>query len=154
MGVRNASGELGSMADRPENLAVYFRDVQWQLERPHLLPSHVDRIHSEIPVPTDSLCYPMLSKTLRRLKVGKASGHDDIPPDFGKPYYMTRGPWMSCCFSKMNVGEQSPSQKAGKSQRWCCSSKRAMLHCRAATSHFLASGWIQDYRPIDPPAHA
>ena len=82
--VRNQSGLLVDTAQRPEALAEYFAEVQWQVRFANLSPEKEDVIHAELPISIDMFTLKELQRVLKKLKMGKASGHDDVVPEFWK----------------------------------------------------------------------
>ena len=83
-GVRNLRGELTSTAERAETLAEYFEKVQWQVRFPELLPTASDALGDVLPVCTGDIQESEVCEALRKLKVGKAAGPDQMPPEFWK----------------------------------------------------------------------
>jgi len=70
------------ISERPDTMAKYFSDVQWKVQFANLCPDGIYLIHSEIPISVDAFSHAELHRVLDKLKNGKASGYDDIPPDF------------------------------------------------------------------------
>lgn len=82
--VRNANGEVVDTNARPDTMGHYFETVQWQVRFPELVPDSEGIIHPILPIACGSFSFDELDFVLRKLKYGKASGHDDIPAEFWK----------------------------------------------------------------------
>ena len=82
LNMKDMSGNFVDTSERPDTMAKYFSDVQWKVQFANLCPDGIYLIHSEIPISVDAFSHTEVHRVLDKLKNGKASGHDDIPPDF------------------------------------------------------------------------
>ena len=79
----NNAGEVVDTALRAETFAEHLETVQWAV-RPSLACEPRPPLGPEIPVSTEPFVREEVVSVLRKLRKGKAAGHDDIPPDFWK----------------------------------------------------------------------
>ena len=82
--MRDAEGNLVDTENRPNTMARYFESIQWQVRFPTLVPEKENLLHGILPVRLTKFSLEELGVVLRKLKLGKASGHDDVPSDFWK----------------------------------------------------------------------
>ena len=84
MFVCEVDGVIVDTAERPDTLAKYFANVTWQVRFAELLPTRGNKIHESLQIKTGKLSTNEFDYVLNKLKVGKANGHDDVPPEFWK----------------------------------------------------------------------
>ena len=65
-------------------MADYFENVQWKVSFAELVPEMQYNLGDDLPVKCVNFFIEELRAALRCLAAGKASGIDDIPPDFWK----------------------------------------------------------------------
>lgn len=82
--LRDPSGEIVGMSERGGTMAEYLENVQWQVRFASLVPADGEVIHQDLQISDDVFVLCELRIVLEKLKCGKASGHDDIPPEFWK----------------------------------------------------------------------
>lgn len=82
LNMKDMSGNFVETQDRPDTMAKYFSEVQWKVQFANLCPDGNDLIQPEIPISVAPFSCGELYCVLEKLKNGKASGHDDVPPDF------------------------------------------------------------------------
>ena len=82
--ISNESGVIVDTEARPDTMGRYFESVQWQVRFPNLVQEKESLIHPVLPIACTNFTYEELCNVLRKLKFGKASGHDDILSEFWK----------------------------------------------------------------------
>ena len=80
--IRNLDGELADRSEKAETLTQYFTKIQWQVQCPDCLPSHLPNAASELPVNTDDISHEELILILKNFKKKKAPGEGNIPIEF------------------------------------------------------------------------
>ena len=80
--IRNLDGELVDRSEKAEILAQYFTKIQWQVQFPDYLLSHLPNAASELSVNTDDISHEELISILKKFKKKKALGEDNIPIEF------------------------------------------------------------------------
>ena len=58
--IRNLDGELVDRSEKAETLAQYFTKIQWQVQFPDCLPSHLPNTATELPNNTDDISHEEL----------------------------------------------------------------------------------------------
>ena len=81
--LRDLSGNLVSSEERAETLAEYLERVQWAVRSTSLNP-YTSKLGPELPVDVGNISEHEVVKAGRQLRRGKASGVDEIPPEFWK----------------------------------------------------------------------
>ena len=79
--LQNSAGELVSSEERPNTLAEYYANIQWQVRFPELLPEDLEPLGDLLPVSDSPFTMDELHAVLQALKTRKASGADDVPPE-------------------------------------------------------------------------
>ena len=82
--IKNERGELVDSHARSNTMADYFENVQWKVSLAELVPEMQYNLGDDLPVKCENFDIEELRAALRCLAAGKASGIDDIPPDFWK----------------------------------------------------------------------
>ena len=82
--IQDQNGTFVSTAERADTLADYFEKVQWRCPLPSVASPSRPALGPSLDVDTSSFRLLELQTLLRKLKHGKASGGDGIPPDFWK----------------------------------------------------------------------
>ena len=89
--IRDASGELVSSEARAETIAEYLEKVQWAV-RPTTAATSSASLGPELPVNMGQITEAEIVKAAGKLRWGKASGTDDLPPEFWKAVVVTGTP--------------------------------------------------------------
>ena len=95
MKILDAAGKFLELEERADTMAAYFEQVQWQVKFPDLFPESSAPIPNGVDVSIVAFSLEELTRILKKLKQGKASGHDNIPPEFwkfvvGDPHAMSK----------------------------------------------------------------
>ena len=80
--LRDASGELVGSELRADTMATHLETVQWRVRPAQVVDS--PPLGPTLPVDIDCFVMEELTTTIRKLRSGKASGHDEIPAELFK----------------------------------------------------------------------
>ena len=81
---RHLDGHVTDTAGRPDALADYFEQVQWQVRFAELTPTSNEVLGPTLNVDVSAFTLAELRRALHKMKNRKAAGPDDVPPEFWK----------------------------------------------------------------------
>ena len=110
--LRNLSGELVDSEQRAETLGRYLEQVQWAVHFANIVPEDSELYADPLPIAEGLFSIGELRRVLTHLLGGKASGEDEIPPDFWKALLADRGA-LDCVLHLCNqcLGQKDIPQK-------------------------------------------
>lgn len=110
--LRNSQGELVDSDARAETMAEYLEQVQWAV-RPTAPSLRTESLGSELPVNLGPIDAEEVVRAAKKLKYKKASGADDVPPEYWKAIVLhgtTARRWAiefcQACWSQKRIPEE------------------------------------------------
>ena len=80
--LRNLEGDLVSSEQRADTMAIYLEEVQWRVRPAQIVDGPL--LNPPLPVSLDNFDCDEVRFVMRKLRPGKASGPDSVPPEYWK----------------------------------------------------------------------